>query len=86
MFKVRYFYGTFSTLKHFSGFVFDAMKGDLTPLMEATSAGHTNIVHLLITHVANVNTQSSSNNTLFMYMCAGGHKEVVLSFYVSERF
>ena len=36
------------------------MKGDCTPLMEAASAGHTDIVKLLIGHCADVNAQSSS--------------------------
>jgi len=36
------------------------MKGDCTPLMEAASAGHTDIVKLLISHCADVNAQSSS--------------------------
>ena len=36
------------------------MKGDCTPLMEAASAGHTEIVKLLLTHNAEVNAQSSS--------------------------
>jgi len=53
------------------------MKGDCTPLMEAASAGHTDIVRLLIAHGADVNAQSSSGNTPLMYACAGGHEEVV---------
>ena len=68
------------------------MKGDCTPLMEAASAGHTDIVRyfcnlhflylqiqiarLLIAHGADVNAQSSSGNTPLMYACAGGHEEV----------
>jgi ankyrin repeat domain-containing protein 17 len=36
------------------------IKGDCTPLMEAASAGHTDIVRLLIEHGAQVNAQSSS--------------------------
>ena len=36
------------------------MKGDCTPLMEAASAGHTEIVKLLLSHNAEVNAQSSS--------------------------
>ena len=36
------------------------MKGDCTPLMEAASAGHLDIVNLLIAHEADVNAQSSS--------------------------
>jgi hypothetical protein len=36
------------------------IKGDCTPLMEAASAGHVDIVRLLIAHNADVNAQSSS--------------------------
>lgn len=36
------------------------IKGDCTPLMEAASAGHVDIVRLLIAHGADVNAQSSS--------------------------
>ena len=39
------------------------MKGDCTPLMEAASAGHTDIVKLLIGHCADVNAQSSSGES-----------------------
>ena len=53
------------------------MKGDCTPLMEAASAGHTDIVRLLIAHRADVNAQSSSGNTPLIYACARGHEEVV---------
>ncbi|XP_044743261.1 ankyrin repeat and KH domain-containing protein 1 isoform X4 [Chrysoperla carnea] len=53
------------------------IKGDCTPLMEAASAGHVDIVRLLIAHGADVNAQSSSGNTPLMYGCAGGHEEVV---------
>ena len=53
------------------------MKGDCTPLMEAASAGHTDIVRLLIAHGADVNAQSSSGNTPLMYECARGHEDVV---------
>lgn len=54
------------------------MKGDCTPLMEAASTGHVEIVRLLISHGADVNAQSSSGNTPLMYACAGGHEDVVL--------
>lgn len=53
------------------------MKGDCTPLMEAASAGHVEIVKLLLAHNADVNAQSSSGNTPLMYACGGGHTEVV---------
>ncbi|XP_046405893.1 uncharacterized protein LOC124170897 isoform X3 [Ischnura elegans] len=53
------------------------IKGDCTPLMEASSAGHVEVVRLLINHGADVNAQSSSGNTPLMYACAGGHEEVV---------
>ena len=36
------------------------MKGDCTPLMEAASAGHLDIVNLLIARGADVNAQLSS--------------------------
>ena len=53
------------------------MKGDCTPLMEAASSGHLEIVKLLISHGADVNSQSSSGNTPLMYACASGHSEIV---------
>ncbi|XP_030756084.1 ankyrin repeat domain-containing protein 17 isoform X3 [Sitophilus oryzae] len=53
------------------------IKGECTPLMEAASAGHLDIVRLLIHHGADVNAQSTSGNTPLMYACAGGHTEVV---------
>ena len=53
------------------------MNGDCMPLMEAACAGHTNIVPLLIAHGTDVNAQSSSGNTPLMYVCGGGHEEVV---------
>ena len=53
------------------------MKGDCTPLMEAASSGHLEIVKLLISHCADVNSQSSSGNTPLMYACASGHSEIV---------
>ena len=43
------------------------MKGDCTPLMEAASAGHTDIVRLLIAHGADVNAQSSSGQSHTLY-------------------
>ncbi|XP_019763189.1 ankyrin repeat and KH domain-containing protein 1 isoform X1 [Dendroctonus ponderosae] len=53
------------------------IKGECTPLMEAASAGHLEIVRLLIHHQADVNAQSTSGNTPLMYACAGGHTEAV---------
>ncbi|KAF7285836.1 ankyrin repeat and KH domain-containing protein 1-like isoform X5 [Rhynchophorus ferrugineus] len=53
------------------------IKGECTPLMEAASAGHLDIVRLLVHHGADVNAQSTSGNTPLMYACAGGHTEVV---------
>ena len=43
--------------------------------MEAASAGHVDIVFLLIAHGADINTQS--NNTSLMYGCVNGYEEVV---------
>ena len=40
------------------------MKGDCTPLMEAASAGHGEIVKLLLSHNADVNAQSSSGKKI----------------------
>ncbi|XP_022906707.1 ankyrin repeat domain-containing protein 17 isoform X2 [Onthophagus taurus] len=53
------------------------IKGECTPLMEAASAGHLDIVRLLVVHGADVNAQSTSGNTPLMYGCAGGHQDVV---------
>ncbi|CAG9773085.1 unnamed protein product [Ceutorhynchus assimilis] len=53
------------------------IKGECTPLMEAASAGHLDIVRLLVHHGAEVNAQSTSGNTPLMYACAGGHTDVV---------
>ncbi|XP_022247672.1 ankyrin repeat domain-containing protein 17-like isoform X2 [Limulus polyphemus] len=50
---------------------------DTTPLMEAASAGHVDIVKLLLDHSADVNAQTNQGNTPLMYACAGGHEEVV---------
>lgn len=36
------------------------IKGECTPLMEAASAGHIEIVRLLVAHGADVNAQSTS--------------------------
>lgn len=52
-------------------------KNDCTPLMEAASAGHIDIIDLLIRHGADVNAQSSTGNTPLMYACAGGHVSAV---------
>lgn len=52
-------------------------KNDCTPLMEAASAGHVEIIKLLISHSADVNAQSSTGNTPLMYACAAGHVEAV---------
>jgi ankyrin repeat protein len=45
------------------------IKGDCTPLMEAASAGHVDIVRLLIAHNADVNAQSSSGKSRFSARC-----------------
>lgn len=52
-------------------------KGDCTPLMEAASAGHVDIVKLLLAHGADVNAESSSGHTPLMWACAQGHEAVV---------
>uniref|UniRef100_A0A182SEL7 ANK_REP_REGION domain-containing protein n=1 Tax=Anopheles maculatus TaxID=74869 RepID=A0A182SEL7_9DIPT len=52
-------------------------KNDCTPLMEAASAGHVEIIELLFKHGADVNAQSSTGNTPLMYACAGGHEKAV---------
>lgn len=39
------------------------IKGECTPLMEAASAGHLDIVRLLVAHGADVNAQSTSGNS-----------------------
>ncbi|XP_071107805.1 ankyrin repeat domain-containing protein 17-like isoform X5 [Haliotis cracherodii] len=53
------------------------IKGDCTPLMEAASGGHVDIVRLLISHGADVDAQSSAGNTPLHYAACGGYKEVV---------
>ncbi|XP_055955121.1 ankyrin repeat domain-containing protein 17 isoform X1 [Patella vulgata] len=53
------------------------IKGDCTPLMEAASGGHADIVRLLIAHSADVNAQSSAGNTPLHYAACGGYVEVV---------
>lgn len=45
--------------------------------MEAASAGHVDIVRLLVAHGADCNAISGSGNTPLMYACAGGHEECV---------
>ncbi|XP_071482918.1 ankyrin repeat and KH domain-containing protein mask-like, partial [Diadema antillarum] len=52
-------------------------KGDCTPLMEAASAGHVDLVKLLLEYGADTNAQSSAGNTPLMYACNGGHEEIV---------
>lgn len=52
-------------------------KNDCTPLMEAASAGHVDIIKLLLKHRADVNSQSSTGNTPLMYACAAGHLDSV---------
>jgi len=44
------------------------IKGDCTPLMEAASAGHVDIVSLLIAHGADVNAQSTSGKLYCSYL------------------
>lgn len=54
-------------------------KNDCTPLMEAASAGHVDIIHLLMSHHADVNAQSSTGNTPLMFACANGHVDAVMA-------
>ncbi|CAG5121213.1 unnamed protein product [Candidula unifasciata] len=54
------------------------IKGDCTPLMEAASGGHVDIVRLLLLHHADINAQSSAGNTPLHYGACGGFKDVVL--------
>lgn len=53
------------------------IKGDCTPLMEAASGGHVDIVRLLLLHHADINAQSRAGNTPLHYGACGGFKEVV---------
>lgn len=41
------------------------IKGDCTPLMEAASTGHVDVVSLLIAHGADVNAQSTAGVKLY---------------------
>lgn len=43
------------------------IKGECTPLMEAASAGHLDIVRLLVAHGADVNAQSTSGMYYFKH-------------------
>ena len=52
-------------------------KGDLTPLMDAASQGHVDIVRLLMSHGADANAQSACGNSALMYACSAGHEDVV---------
>ncbi|XP_077999520.1 ankyrin repeat domain-containing protein 17-like isoform X2 [Glandiceps talaboti] len=53
------------------------IKGDCTPLMEASSGGYCDIIRLLLAHGADVNAQSSTGNTPVMYACNAGHEDTV---------
>lgn len=44
------------------------IKGDCTPLMEASSGGFVDIAKLLITHGADVNAQSSAGKLFYVYI------------------
>uniref|UniRef100_A0A452UIJ6 Ankyrin repeat and KH domain-containing protein 1 n=1 Tax=Ursus maritimus TaxID=29073 RepID=A0A452UIJ6_URSMA len=52
-------------------------KGDITPLMAASSGGYLDIVKLLLLHDADVNSQSATGNTALTYACAGGFVDIV---------
>lgn len=43
------------------------IKGECTPLMEAASAGHLDIVRLLVAHGADVNAQSTSGKRKYLF-------------------
>ncbi|XP_043657224.1 ankyrin repeat and KH domain-containing protein mask isoform X5 [Drosophila teissieri] len=55
----------------------DKGQKDSTPLMEAASAGHLDIVKLLLNHNADVNAHCATGNTPLMFACAGGQVDVV---------
>lgn len=55
----------------------DKGQKDSTPLMEAASAGHLDIVKLLLSHNADVNAHCATGNTPLMFACAGGQVDVV---------
>lgn len=52
------------------------IKGECTPLMEAASAGHLDIVRLLEAHGADVNAQSSSGKGFGIMQRINGHSEL----------
>ena len=43
------------------------IKGDCTPLMEAASGGHVDIVRLLLLHNADINAQSSAGKRVYNF-------------------
>ncbi|VDM37893.1 unnamed protein product [Toxocara canis] len=52
-------------------------KNDCTPLMEACSAGHFEIVNYLLAHGADANALSATQNTALIYAAAAGHVDCV---------
>lgn len=53
------------------------IKGDCTPLMEAASGGHVDIVRLLLLHNADINAQSSAGKLLQSTSAIGIVKKIV---------
>lgn len=58
------------------------IKGECTPLMEAASAGHLDIVRLLVAHGADVNAQSTSGMYIFfLYIFAKNNSNTTKCWY-----
>jgi len=61
------------------------IKGDCTPLMEAASAGHVDIVRLLIAHGADVNAQSSSGMSFLVHAAVIHVADLMFMFWNVQR-
>ncbi|OON21775.1 ankyrin repeat protein [Opisthorchis viverrini] len=64
-------------LKHGADPNFTGKKVECTPLMEAASAGYTDIVRLLLEYGACVSQESNTGNTALHYAATAGHLECV---------